>query len=281
MPLSLGNPVANRSRPSQGLTLRAMGLFYIGVMVVLPMTVMTFQAVRPGPRAFWEAVLDPYALHALKLTFVTAFIMVAVNVVTGTATAWVLVRYEFPGRTLINALIDLPFAVPTVVTGVMLVALYGPSSVLGAILGKAGWKVIYDQPGIILALLFVTYPFVIRSVQPVLLELDRAEEEAAATLGAGSWTTFRRVTLPSLRPSILTGAGLSFSRALGEFGSVVMVAGNQPLLTKTAPIYVFGEVESGNRHGALVVSAVLLACSLLILIGLNALQRKGEARNGG
>lgn len=257
-----------------------MGLSYIGLMVILPMAAMIYQAARPGPRAFWEAVVDPYALHALKLTFVTAFIMVAVNVVTGTATAWVLVRYEFPGRTLINALVDLPFAVPTVVTGVMLVALYGPSSVLGTILGQAGWKVVYDQPGIILALLFVTYPFVIRSVQPVLLELDRAEEEAAATLGAGALTTFWSVTLPSLRPSILTGAALSFSRALGEFGSVVMVAGNQPLLTKTAPIYVFGEVEGGNRHGALAVSVVLLACSLLILIGLNALQRRGESRDG-
>jgi sulfate transport system permease protein len=214
------------------------------------------------------------------LTFLTAGAMVVVNAVTGTATAWVLVRYPFPGKGVVNALIDLPFAVPTVVTGVMLVALYGPSSVVGAIIGKTGWKIIYDQPGIILALLFVTYPFVIRSVQPVLMELDRAEEEAAATLGARPWATFRRVTLPTLWPSILTGAGLSFSRALGEFGSVIMVAGNQPLLTKTAPIYVYGEIESGNRHGALAVSTVLLAVSLLILVGLNALQRRGGVHDG-
>lgn len=280
MSLSLGSLAMSRGRPSQGLGLRVAGLFYIGVMVVLPMLAMIYQAALPGPRAFWAAVFDPVALHALKLTFVTAFIMVAVNVVTGTATAWVLVRHNFPGRSLVDALVDLPFAVPTVVTGVMLVTLYGPSSVLGTILGRAGWKVVYDQPGIILALLFVTYPFVIRSVQPVLIELDRAEEEAAATLGAGSFMTFWRVTLPSLRPSILTGAGLSFSRALGEFGSVVMVAGNQPMLTKTAPIYVFGEVEGGNQHGALAVSVVLLACSLLILVGLNALQRRGESRDG-
>ncbi|WP_240911111.1 sulfate ABC transporter permease subunit CysT [Paludisphaera soli] len=259
--------------------LRGASLAYLGVMVVVPMLAMTWQAVEPGPRAFWAAVSEPYAWHALKLTFVTAFIMVLVGAVTGTATAWVLVRYEFPGRNLVNALIDLPFAVPTVVTGVMLVALYGPESVVGAIAGKAGWKVIYDQPGIILALLFVTYPFVIRSVQPVLLSLDRAEEEAAATLGAGPFTTFLRVTLPTLWPSILTGSALSFSRALGEYGSVVMVAGNQPLLTKTAPIYVFGEIESGNRHGALAVSAVLLASSLLILVVLNALQRRGEVRD--
>lgn len=275
--MEAGPAARRRARPE--LALRWAGLSYLGVMVVLPMLAMAWQAFRPGPAAFWAAVTEPYAWHALKLTFVTAFIMVVVGAVTGTATAWVLVRYEFPGRNLVNALIDLPFAVPTVVTGVMLVALYGPQSVVGAIMGKAGWKVIYDQPGIILALLFVTYPFVIRSVQPVLLSLDRAEEEAAATLGAGPWTTFFRITLPTLWPSILTGSALSFSRALGEYGSVVMVAGNQPLLTKTAPIYIFGEIESGNRHGALAVSAVLLGSSLLILVALNALQRRGEVRD--
>jgi len=162
----------------------------------------------------------------------------------------------------------------------MLVILFGPSSVVGAILGRYGWAVIYHQPGIVLALLFVTYPFVIRSVQPVLMEQDRAEEEAATTLGAGAWTTFRRVTLPGLWPSILTGAGLSFSRALGEFGSVVLVAGNQPLATKTAPLYIFGEIESGNRHGALVVSAVLLASSLLILVVLNGIQGRWGSEHG-
>jgi len=277
--MAAGTASLARRRERQGRALRGASLSYLGVMVVLPILAMAWQAVEPGPGAFWAAVSDPYAWHALKLTFATAIIMVLVGAVTGTATAWVLVRYEFPGKHLVNALIDLPFAVPTVVTGVMLVALYGPSSVVGAILAEGGVRVIYDQPGIILALLFVTYPFVIRSVQPVLLALDRAEEEAAATLGAGPWTTFLRVTLPTLWPSILTGSALSFSRALGEYGSVVMVAGNQPLLAKTAPIYIFGEIESGNRHGALAVSAVLLASSLLILVALNALQRRGEVRD--
>src|SRR4051812_717786 len=197
------------NRPSD-LALRWTTLFYLGVMVALPMVALGVQAAQPGLGAFWRALSDPYAWHALKLTFVTALVMVAINVVTGTATAWVLVRYEFPGKSLVNALIDLPFAVPTVVTGVMLVILYGPSSTIGAVLGRLGWGVIYQQPGIVLALLFVSYPFVIRSVQPVIMELDRAEEEASATLGAGAWTTFRRVTLPVLWPSILTGAGLSF-----------------------------------------------------------------------
>lgn len=263
-----------------GWILRGTSLFYLGVMVVLPVVALFVEALREGVVAFGDALRDPYAGHALKLTFVTAFVMVAINALSGTATAWVLVRYNFPGRSLVNALIDLPFAVPTVVTGVMLVVLFGPASVIGTILGRHGWRVIYHQPGIVLALLFVTYPFVIRSVQPVLMEMDGAEEEAAATLGATAWTTFRRVTLPGLWPSILTGSALSFSRALGEFGSVVLVAGNQPLSTKTAPLYIFGEIESGNRHGALVVSAALLASSLLILIGVYGVQRLWGAEHG-
>jgi sulfate transport system permease protein len=247
-------------------------------MVLLPLAALAVGSAEAGATAFWQALSDPFARHALMLTFVTAGAMVAINAVTGTATAWVLVRYPFPGKGFVNALIDLPFAVPTVVTGLMLVALYGPSSVLGAFLSRHGWGVIYQKPGIVLALLFVTYPFVVRSVQPVLLEMDRAEEEAAITLGAGPFTTFRRVTLPTLWPAILTGTGLSFSRALGEFGSVVMVAGNRPLETKTGPMYIFGEIESGNRHGAMVVSVVLLACSLGILVILNRLQRRGVER---
>jgi sulfate transport system permease protein len=262
------------------LLLRGSSVFYLGLVVILPMAALVVEAARPGAAAFWQALVDPYAWHALKLTYITAMVMVLVNAVTGTATAWVLVRYQFPARGLVGALIDLPFAVPTVVTGVMLVILFGPASSIGAILGRYGWAVIYHQPGIVLALLFVTYPFVIRSVQPVLMELDKAEEEAATTLGAPAWTTFRRVTLPALWPSILTGAGLSFSRALGEFGSVVLVAGNQPLATKTAPLYIFGEIESGNRHGALVVSAVLLASSFLILFVFNGIQRHWGTQHG-
>jgi sulfate/thiosulfate transport system permease protein len=262
-----------RATPT-GLLIRGATLSYLGVMVLLPLVALSIQAAEPGALAFWKALSNPFAWHALKLTFTTALAMVLINAVMGTATAWVLVRYDFPGKGIMNALIDLPFAVPTVVTGLMLVVLYGPTSVLGAFLGRHGWDIIYQKPGIVLALLFVTYPFVIRSVQPVLMEMERAEEEAAATLGAGALTTFRRVTLPTLWPSILTGTALAFSRALGEFGSVVMVAGNRPLETKTGPMYIFGEIESGNPHGAMVVSVVLLACSLGVLIALNLLQRR-------
>ena len=263
-----------------GLLLRGATLSYLGVMVVLPLVALGVEAARPGASAFRAALTDPFAWYALKMTFATAGIMALVNAVAGTATAWVLVRYPFPGRWLVNALIDLPFAMPTVVAGLMLVVLFGPGSVLETILGRFGWGVVYQRPGVLLALLFVTYPFVVRSVQPVLLEMEHAEEEAAATLGAGPWTTFRRVTLPTLWPSILTGVSLAFSRALGEFGSVIIVAGNQPLKTQTAPLYVFGEIESGNTHGALAVSAVLLACSLAILVVLNRIQRREGQRHG-
>ncbi len=265
-----------RTASPAGLAIRGATLAYLGLMVALPLAVLAWRSAVPGASAFLKALSSPIAVHALWLTFVTAAVMVAINVVMGTATAWVLVRYQFPGKGFVNAMIDLPFAVPTVVTGVMLVALYGPSSALGAAMGRYGLAVIYRQPGIVLALLFVSYPFVVRAVQPVLLEMDLAEEEAAATLGASGWTTFRRVTLPTLRPAILTGAALSFSRALGEFGSVVMVAGNRPMATKTAPMYIFGEIESGRTYEATVVSTVLLACSLGILVGMNLLQRRRE-----
>ena len=263
-------------RSPTGALIRGATLSYLGVMVVMPLLALGIQAAGPGMSAFVKALTDPFAWHALKLTFATALVMVAIDAVTGTATAWVLVRYEFPGKGIMNALIDLPFAVPTVVTGLMLVALYGPSSVLGAFLDRHGWTVIYQKPGIVLALLFVTYPFVVRSVQPVPPGAGTgrrrrpprdARRECVDDLSAGS-------TLPTLWPAILTGTALSFSRALGEFGSVVMVAGNRPLETRTGPMYIFGEIESGNRHGAMVVSAVLLACSLGILVALNRLQRR-------
>ncbi len=176
--------------------------------------------------------------------------MALINTVMGTLTAYVLVRYEFPGKSLLNALVDLPLAIPTLVTGVMLVVLYGPQRALGAWLDSTlGFKIIFAPPGIMLALLFVTFPFVVRAVQPVLLGLDRTVEDAAATLGAGPWTIFWRVVLPALAMPLTTGALLSFARAIGEFGAIVIVAGNIPLRSQTAAVYVWGEVESENRRG--------------------------------
>jgi sulfate/thiosulfate transport system permease protein len=203
-------------------------------------------------------------VSALKLTLIAAVIVAAINAVFGTLVAWVLVRDEFPGKRVINALIDLPFALPTVVAGITLLALYGPK-------GPVGIDVAYTKAAIGLALLFVTLPFVVRSVQPVLIELDREMEEAAASLGAGSATTFRRIVLPNLMPAIVAGSALGFARAVGEFGSIVLISGNVPFKTQVASVYIFGQIESDNTTGAAAVSVVLLALSLLVLIGIRAL----------
>jgi sulfate transport system permease protein len=255
------------------LALRGLSLFYIGLLIVLPVAAISGEAFKGGLANLLKQITLPQALFALKLTFTVAFIMVLINIVTGTATAWVLVRYRFPLKNMMNALIDIPFAIPTVVTGMMLVALYGPNSMIGSFLEKRGIEIIYSKPGIILALLFVTFPFVVRAVQPVLMEMDPDMEEAARTLGASKFTIFFRVVLPIILPSIMTGAALSLSRALGEFGSIVIVAGNIPLKTQVASVYVYGEIESANVQGALGVSFVLLLSSFLILIVLNLLQR--------
>lgn len=258
------------------LLLRLPALLFIGILVVLPILAIGSRAIAEGLGVLWQDILQPQALFSIKLTVSIAFTMILINIVMGTATAWVLVRYRFPGQALVNALIDLPFAIPTVVTGLMLVVLYGPQSAVGSYLSKHGVEIIYAKPGIIIALLFVTFPFVVRAVQPVLMELDVRMEEAASTLGAGRFTIFRRILLPSLMPAILTGAAQAFSRALGEFGSVVMVAGNIPMKTQIAPVYIYGEIESYNPRGALSVSVVLLAGSLLILTLLNLVQRWGQ-----
>jgi len=255
------------------LTVRGLSFLYIGLMIVLPIAAITAASFKGGPGHLWKQILQPQALSSLKLTFLLALVMVVINVITGTATAWVLVRYRFPLKNTINALVDIPFAIPTLVTGMMLVVLYGPRSVLGIFLQNHGIEVIYNKPGIILALLFVTFPFVVRSIQPVLMEMEKDMEEAALTLGASKRQSFFRVVLPTLLPSILTGAALSFSRALGEFGSIVVVAGNIPFKTQVSAVYIYGEVESENLQGALGSAVVLLAFSLLTLVILNLIQR--------
>ncbi|MCK4547311.1 MAG: sulfate ABC transporter permease subunit CysT [Candidatus Eisenbacteria sp.] len=259
--------------------LRGISLSYLGLFVALPIAALTVRACGGGIARLWVELTRPEALFSLQLTLAMAGAMIVVNVLMGTLTAWVLVRYRFPGQSVINALIDLPFAIPTVVTGLMLVMLYGPQSAVGSFLSSQGIEIIYAKPGIVLALLFVTSPFVVRAVQPVLMEMDQDMEEAAATLGASQWTVFRKVIIPSILPAVLTGAALSFSRALGEFGSVVMVAGNIPMRTQVAPVFIYGEVESDNPLGALGVSLVLLAGSLTILVLLNLLQRMGRKRD--
>lgn len=243
---------------------RAAVVSYVALLIVLPLAALIVHGIQAGPRAVWAAITVPAALDALKLTFWTAAFMAVINAFTGTATAWVLVRYRFPGRSLLSALVDLPFSIPTLVTGVMLVLLYGPQTSVGNWLSQHGMPVAYAPPGIVLALLFISVPFVVRAVEPVLMELDPAEEEAARTLGAGDWTIFRRVVLPALLPAILSGTLQSFARALGEFGSIVVVAGNIPHKTLSAPVHIYGEIEGGNSQAAAAVSLVLVLTALLL-----------------
>lgn len=259
--------------------LRVTAFFYLGFMIALPLATIIKYGVADGLPAFWADVTNPTAFAALKLTLTTSVIITVINAVMGVLTAYVLVRLRFPGKGILNALIDMPFAIPTLVTGVMLVALYGPQRTVGAWLNAHGFQVIFATPGIILALLVITYPFVIRAVQPVLMEVEKGQEEAAYTLGASKWTTFLRVVLPTIGPALVSGSLLCFARALGEFGSVVVVAGNIPGVTLTAPVYVFGQIESQNQRGASAMSILLLALSFTLILTVEWIQGRNRSTN--
>jgi sulfate transport system permease protein len=268
--LAATRPGLGRLRPPRvgaSLTL-GLGTLYLSLMVLVPLAAVVWRSQSGGWGAFWEAVSSPRAVSALQLTVGVSLAVAIVNAVMGTLLAWVLVRDRFRGRRVVEALVDLPFALPTIVAGLTMIALYGPRSPLGV-------DVAYSRAGIVLALLFVTLPFVVRAVQPVLMELDKEVEEAAASLGAKPATIFFRVILPNLRPAIFTGIGLAFSRALGEFGSVVLIAGNVPFSTELSSVLIFGQIESGNPGAAAAVSVVLLSISLVVLIGLSVAERLG------
>ena len=257
--------------------LRTVALTYLVVMLVIPLLVILQDGTRQGLAELWRQVTLPMAWDALKLTLWTSALMMVINTIMGTLTAFVLVRYDFPGKTILNGIIDLPLAIPTLVTGVMLVILFGPQETIGAWLKEQfDLSIIFAPPGIILALLVLTFPFVVRSVQPVLLELDRAQEHAAATLGAGGWTIFWRIILPPLTLPVITGALLSFARAIGEFGSIVVVAGNIPFRSQTAAVYVFGEVESENRLGASAVSIIMIAIAFGLMMLVDYLRKRSN-----
>jgi sulfate/thiosulfate transport system permease protein len=234
---------------------------YLSVIVLLPLAALTWHAHG------WDAVTSPQAVAALKLTLTVSFVVALVNAVTGTAIAWTLVRDRFLGQSFVNALVDLPFALPTIVAGLTLLTLYGPRSPVNVDVSLTRW-------GILLALLFVTLPFVVRTVQPVLFELDREMEDAAASLGAGRIATFRRIILPSILPAILSGVALAFARAVGEFGAVVLISGNLPFKTEVASLYIFGRIESGDQGGAAAASVVILAVSFGVLLAIGALRRR-------
>jgi sulfate transport system permease protein len=259
-------PVASKQ---QGSPLsRGIVVGYLSLLVLIPLAAVVWRSTGGGIQGFVQAITNPQALAALRLTFVASLVVVAINVVTGTLIAWVLVRDSFWGKGIVNSVIDLPFALPTIVAGLTLLALYGPESPFGI-------NIAYTQIAVGMALLFVTLPFVVRAVQPVLLELDRDMEEAAASLGASGLQTFVRVILPNLLPAILSGAALGFARSVGEFGSVVLITGNIPFDTQVAAVYIFGQVEGDNTTGAAAVSVLLLAISLLILLAINLLNHWG------
>ena len=245
-------------------------LLYLCLLVGLPVAALADTAATSH---FWTAVTAPQARAALELTVELAAAAAAINVVTGVLIAWVLVRDRFPGKSLVNAVIDLPFALPTIVAGLVLLSLYGPNSPVGI-------NVAQTRVAVLLALLFVTLPFVVRAVQPVLLNLDAEVEEAATCLGASPWQTFRLIVWPAIRPATLIGAGLAFARALGEFGSIVLISGNLPFHTQVASVLISGQVESGDTPGAAAVSVMLLALALVVLGALDLLVRRLAARRG-
>jgi sulfate transport system permease protein len=231
---------------------------YLTVLVLLPVSALLAESATGGTSAFWREISNPEAVAAIKLTLITSAIVVSINAVFGTLVAWVLVRDEFPGKKIVNAMIDLPFALPTIVAGVVLLALYGQDSPIGL-------DVAFTRASVGLALLFVTLPFVVRSVQPVLLDLDLAMEEAAASLGARPLTVVRRILLPTLAPAIISGVALSFARAVGEYGSLVLITGNLPFKTEAGSVYIFGQIQDENLPAAAAVSVVLLLAALLVL----------------
>jgi sulfate transport system permease protein len=255
---------SRRGTPLGAWALRAIFAGYVAFLVAVPLGGLLVRGTMHGPAFVWENVTDSTALDALGLSLSTGFVAALVNAVMGTTIAWMLVRWNFPGRSALSALVDLPLAIPTLVAGILLVALYGPASSMGQALEATGISIAYAKPGIVLALLFVTLPFVVRAVEPVLHELDPAEEEAAMTLGAGKLTTFVRVLLPPILPAIAAGSVQTFARCVAEFGSIAAVSGNIPHETLTAPVYILGEVERGNADGAAAVSVVLLLLALAL-----------------
>jgi sulfate/thiosulfate transport system permease protein len=261
---------AHTVRPGVGVGV-GLATVYLSLVVLIPLAAVVWRSTDAGWDGFWGSVTTPESWAALKLTIGASVVVALVNLVMGTLIAWVLVRDDFPGKRVVEMLIDLPFALPTIVAGLVLLALYGPASPLGVNLA-------YARSGVVVALLFVTLPFVVRTVQPVLLELDRDMEEAAASLGAAKATIFRRVILPNLLPAMLAGTALAFSRAMSEFGSTVLISGNIPFKTQVAAVSIFGQIESDNVTGAAAVSTVLLVVALVVLVSMDLLQRWGSRR---
>jgi len=257
--------------PGFGLSL-GFTLFYLSALVLVPLAALVIRPWEIGWSGFWAVLSDPRVQHALKLSFGASLIAAAINTVFGLIVAWVLVRYRFPGKRLLDAVVDLPFALPTAVAGIALSALYARNGWIGQPLQQFGITVAYTPLGVVMALTFIGLPFVVRTLQPILVELNRESEEAAATLGATRFQTMRRVILPMLAPSLLTGAALAFARAVGEYGSVIFIAGNLPGVSEISPLLIIIKLNENDYAGAAAIGVIMLALSFVMLLTLNLLQ---------
>ncbi|WP_377295819.1 sulfate ABC transporter permease subunit CysT [Rhizobium sp. SGZ-381] len=263
--------------PGFGLTL-GYTVLYLTLIILVPLAALVWRSTGIGWDAFWALAFDQRTLLALRVSFGAALIAAAINVIFGVVVAWVLVRYQFPGRRLLDAIIDLPFALPTAVAGISLAALYAPKGWIGQIFAPLGIRIAFTPLGIVIALIFVGLPFVVRTVQPVMAELDREMEEAAATLGASRLQTLTRIVLPTLVPAILTGFALAFARAVGEYGSVIFIAGNVPYVSEIAPLLIVIRLEEFNYAGATSIACIMLIISFVMLLIINMLQMWSRRR---
>jgi sulfate transport system permease protein len=257
--------------PGFGLAL-GFTLLYLGLIVLLPLSATLFKSLTLSWDAFWSTVTAPRVLASYRLTFGAALLAAAINAFFGLIVAWVLVRYRFPGKKLVDALVDLPFALPTAVAGIALTAIYAPNGWIGSLLEPLGIKVAFTPLGVLVALVFIGLPFVVRTVQPVLEDLEPELEEVAATLGADRWQTFARVVFPALRPALITGFALAFARAVGEYGSVIFIAGNMPMISEITPLLIITKLEQYDYAGATAIAVVMLAVSFALLLLINYLQ---------
>ncbi len=257
--------------PGFGLTL-GFSVAYLTLLILIPLAALVLRSTDVGLSGFWRIVTDERTIKALETSFGTAFIAALVNVVFGVILAWVLVRYRFPGRRFIDAIVDIPFALPTAVAGIALTSIYAPNGWIGSLLAPFNIRVAFSRAGIVVALIFIGLPFVVRTVQPIMEEISREVEEAAATLGASRFQTIWRVLLPSLQPAILTGFALAFARGVGEYGSVIFIAGNTPYVSEIAPLLIVIRLEEYDYAGATALATVMLALSFAMLLFINLIQ---------
>ena len=270
---------AKRVLPGFGLTL-GYTLFYLSIIVLIPLSALLFKSFELTWPQFWDAVTAPRVLASYRLTFGASFLAALVNLVFGLLVAWVLVRYQFPGKKIVDALVDLPFALPTAVAGISLTALLAGNGWVGQYLEPLGIPLAFNPNGVVIALIFIGLPFVVRTVQPVLEDSEKELEEAATSLGASRWQIFYKVILPAITPALLTGFAMAFARALGEYGSVIFIAGNMPMVSEITPLIIIGKLEQYDYAGATAVAVVMLVFSFAMLLVINALQAWQRRHSG-